>query len=73
MPNAGREAPEEVRLLRLEEKIAYQDKLIADLNDVVVSLSRETDALSQRLKTFERTLGNELGARDMPNEPPPHY
>lgn len=73
MPNAGREAPEEARLLKLEEKVAYQDKLIADLNDVVVTLRRETDALSARLKTFESTLGSELGGRDMPNEPPPHY
>jgi uncharacterized coiled-coil protein SlyX len=73
MPNAGLEAPEEARLLKLEEKVAYQDKLIADLNDVVVSLRRETDVLSARLKTFERTVGSELGARDMPNEPPPHY
>ena len=63
----------EARLLKLEEKVAYQDKLIAELNDVVVSLHRATDALSARLRTFERELQGELGARDMPNEPPPHY
>jgi uncharacterized coiled-coil protein SlyX len=66
-------ALEEARLLKLEEKVAYQDKLIAELNDVVVSLHRATDALSSRLQTVERELRSELGARDMPNEKPPHY
>ena len=74
MPKARElEAADEARLLRLEEKVAYQDKLIAELNDVVVSLRRETDALGARLQNAERTLRSELGARDMPNEPPPHY
>ncbi len=67
------EAPDDARLLKLEEKVAYQDKLIAELNDVVVSLRRETDALSARFANVERTIRSELGARDMPNEPPPHY
>jgi uncharacterized coiled-coil protein SlyX len=73
MANTPENAMEEARLLKLEEKVAYQDKLIAELNDVVVSLHRRTDELSDRLRTFERDLRSELGARDMPNEPPPHY
>jgi uncharacterized coiled-coil protein SlyX len=64
---------EQARLLKLEEKVAYQDKLIAELNEVVVALRRETDALGGRVRTIERELRNELGTRDMPNEPPPHY
>jgi len=67
------QATDEARLLKLEEMVAYQDKLIAELNEVVVSLHRATDALSDRLRTIERELRSELGARDMPNEPPPHY
>jgi uncharacterized coiled-coil protein SlyX len=67
------QATDEARLLRLEEKVAYQDKLVAELNEVVVSLHRVTDSLSDRLRTIERELRSELGARDMPNEPPPHY
>jgi uncharacterized coiled-coil protein SlyX len=66
-------ASDEARLLKLEEKVAYQDKLIAELNDVVVSLSRARDALGGRLQTIERELRSEHGARDMPNEKPPHY
>lgn len=63
----------EARVLKLEEKIAYQEKTIADLNEVVVSLHRATDELSGRLQVIERVLRDEVGAREMRNEPPPHY
>jgi len=74
MPNPpnGPDA-DEARVLKLEEKVAYQDKLIAELNEVVISLHRATDALGLRVRSLERELRSELGARDMPNEPPPHY
>ncbi|HEX6277858.1 MAG TPA: SlyX family protein [Polyangiaceae bacterium] len=74
MPNPpnGPDA-DEARVLKLEEKVAYQDKLIAELNEVVISLHRATDALALRVTSLERELRSELGARDMPNEPPPHY
>ena len=64
---------DEVRLLKLEEKVAYQDKLILELNEVVVALNRRVGELAGRLEAIERTLRSELGTRDMPNEPPPHY
>ena len=69
----GESAASEERLLKLEEKVAYQDKLIADLNEVVVSLHRATDHLGARLRNIEGALRSELGARDVPNEKPPHY
>jgi uncharacterized coiled-coil protein SlyX len=69
----GEGALSDARLLKLEEKVAYQDKLIADLNDVVVSLSRLTGELGARLRNVESSLRSELGARDVPNEKPPHY
>jgi SlyX protein len=63
----------EARFLKLEEKVAYQEKTIADLNDVVIDLNRRIDELRLRLEAAERSLRNELAARDMPNERPPHY
>jgi SlyX protein len=65
--------PDEARLLKLEEKVAYQDKLIAELNDVVVKLHRQVDEVRARLQVAERTVQQELGSREMPNEKPPHY
>ena len=63
----------DARLLNLEEKIAYQDKTIAELNDVVVALNRQVSDLQARLSQVERLLGGELSRREMPNEKPPHY
>jgi uncharacterized coiled-coil protein SlyX len=64
---------DEARLLKLEEKVAYQDKLVADLNEVVVSLHRRVDELRARLDTAERTVRQEFEGRDVANERPPHY
>ncbi len=61
------------RLLRLETKVAYQDKLILELNEVVVDLNRNVSDLSKRLVSVERLLRSEFERRDMPNDPPPHY
>jgi uncharacterized coiled-coil protein SlyX len=63
----------EARLLKLEEKVAYQDKLLYELNDVLVTLRRAQDALLSRVETIERALRDELGGREVPNEKPPHY
>lgn len=62
-----------VRLLTLEEKVAYQDKTILELNEVVTDLNRQVSALEARLRQLESLFGNELSRRDMPNEKPPHY
>ena len=72
-PTPELDAEKEGRLLRLEEKVAYQDKLIAELNDVVVSLHHLVDGLQVRLRNIEGALRTELGGRDVPNEKPPHY
>ena len=64
---------EDARLLMLEEKVAYQDKTIAELNDAVTDLNRLVTTLSSRTSVLEKLLGTELSRRDMPNEKPPHY
>jgi uncharacterized coiled-coil protein SlyX len=63
----------DARILVLEEKVAYQDKTIAELNDVVVSLNRLVSDLAKRLDHAERLVSGELSRREMPNEKPPHY
>lgn len=61
------------RLLTLEEKVAYQDKTIAELNEVVVALNRQVADSKARLEQLERLFGAEVSRREMPNEKPPHY
>jgi uncharacterized coiled-coil protein SlyX len=63
----------DARFLKLEEKVAYQEKTIADLDGVVVELRAQLEALQARLESVERALRQELAGREMPNERPPHY
>ena len=64
---------QDARLVTLEEKVAYQDKTIAELNDVIVTLNRQVSDLKNRIEQIERLVGGELSRREMPNEKPPHY
>ncbi len=60
------------RLLTLETKVAYQDKLIADLNDVLLERGQQLDALEGRVEALARLMRE--GPQEAPsNEPPPHY
>jgi uncharacterized coiled-coil protein SlyX len=61
------------RLLTLETKVAYQDKHIAELNDVIVELNRTVAELARRVAAVERLTNAEFGQREVLNEKPPHY
>jgi uncharacterized coiled-coil protein SlyX len=61
------------RVEDLEVKLAFQDKLIRELDllvrtfgDRLVAAEREVDALKQAMRSPEPALGPA-------NEPPPHY
>lgn len=60
------------RFLTLETKLAYQEKLIAELNDVLLSRGQEVDRLLLRVDVLERML-RDGPPEDPVNEPPPHY
>jgi uncharacterized coiled-coil protein SlyX len=64
---------QDARLIHLEEKVAYQDKTIAELNEVIINLNRQVTELGSRLLELERLFGSELSRREMPVEKPPHY
>jgi SlyX protein len=58
----------------LERRIAEQDKVIADLNDMVVAQWRKIDSLERRVaelrEEFDEAGGMQPGG---PEKPPPHY
>lgn len=66
----------EARIDALEEKIAYQDQVIDDLNIAVTDQWKEIDTL-RRLVTslLDEVKEMELAARATPGRepPPPHY
>ena len=62
------------RITALEERIAYQDQTIEELNASILELWKEIEALRRQLGK----LGDELStiAADVPQAPeppPPHY
>ncbi len=63
----------ESRFIALETKVAYQDKLIAELNEVLVQRTQELDALSRRLQALERFVREPPDEGTPPQERPPHY
>ncbi len=59
------------RLQNLEERCAYQDKLLSDLNQVVITLQAKIDVLERELMQLKESSGvMPVGKAD---EPPPHY
>lgn len=64
--------PDADRLTDLEIRLAYQDRALATLDEVVRAMHRRIDLLEQQLDELRRaaTPGAPIGPG---NEPPPHY
>lgn len=60
----------EDRIVELEVRVAYQDKLLADLDEVVRSFVARVEALERRVRELEQTPAPRVGPAD---ETPPHY
>lgn len=63
-----------LHVAELELRIAEQDKVIADLNEMVVAQWRKIDALERRLGELREEFDAAAMARsEGPEKPPPHY
>ena len=61
-------------LVELERRIAEQERVIADLNEMVVAQWRKIDTLERRLGELRDEFDSAASARpDAPEPPPPHY
>lgn len=61
------------RIVDLEVRLAYQDKIIADLDDVVRAFATRVEVLEREIKLLKETVKEgvpEVGPQD---EKPPHY
>ena len=64
------------RLVELETRVAFQDHLLNELNDVVTAQGRELQAMQlqlQRAMADLKTLRGLLYADPASEPPPPHY
>ena len=64
------------RIIELETKSSYQEHLIQELNEVVISQQKQMDALEASMQRMSDYLKNNQGSQQArPDEevPPPHY
>jgi len=64
----------EKRLTQLESKLAFQERLLQELNSVVLDQQKKIDLLEQRVRALkDQSVQGEL-VKDLDDEePPPHY
>ena len=62
------------RITDLERRIAEQERVIADLNEMVVLQWRKIEAMERRLGELrEEFEAASLAGPNAPEPPPPHY
>jgi len=64
------------RIIELETKSSYQEHLIQELNEVVISQQKQMDALEasmQRMSDYLKNNQRSQQARPDEEVPPPHY
>ena len=63
-------------IIRLEEKIAYQDHIISELNSVIVKQQSDLDLMKKELSLINNKMKSLFAShiKDIKDEePPPHY
>jgi SlyX protein len=66
----------EERFIDLESRLAHQDQLLHELNDVVTAQQAkimQLDELCRSLIDRVRSIGDGVSAGDQGDERPPHY
>ncbi|MBM5571666.1 MULTISPECIES: SlyX family protein [Deefgea] len=64
----------ESRITELEIRLALQDDLLDDLNQIIARQQQQIDQLRQDIRYLqERSAVPEQGARSLLDEIPPHY
>jgi SlyX protein len=64
--------PDDDRFMDLEIKLAYQERLIKDLDALVRAFGARLDESDRKLEELKSSLGPAVPMGPA-NEPPPHY
>ena len=63
----------EERLMNIEIALATQDRIIEDLNQIVIAQGKQLDLLQKQNKILLERLENETVKPQSEETPPPHY
>ena len=65
----------DTRLEVVETKISYQERLIQELNEVLIAQQHQIDKLEQALLQFQSYVNHTESEQAVPEQeaPPPHY
>ncbi len=63
----------EERIIELETRVAYQEKLLCDLDEVVQAFAKRVEKVEQRLRNLKSTRLEHPDEMEPHNTPPPHY
>jgi SlyX protein len=70
---SGMQKSDSARLEDLEVRLAHQEKMISDMNEIVTQQWRLIDLLERQLRQMREEMRNIAPARDGEEPPPPHY
>ena len=64
----------EPRVIEIEKKIAFQEHLLAEMNEALIHQQQQIDTLERQLKAFQdQAASTEWIRRPEEEPPPPHY
>ena len=66
----------EERIIELETRLSFQDRLLQELNDVIAGQQKQMDALEKDMRCIRehlKTITPEDVTRPEEDVPPPHY
>lgn len=65
----------EERIIELESKSAYQEHMLQELNDVIITQQQQIDDLNAMLKVLRKQMqtDNQHDQMSSDQEAPPHY
>lgn len=63
----------EDRIIELETRVAYQEKLLCDLDEVVQAFAKRVEKVEQRLRHLQAAQLEPREEIEPHNTPPPHY
>jgi SlyX protein len=63
----------EERIIELEVRVAYQDKIIADLDEVLRAFTSQVEALQRELVELKQMIKDDQPEIGPADDAPPHY